>query len=256
MSAFSRKKVLSSGIGVLLFAQSSFASLGELSVWEERRVFLSQNRKKNTPVGLASLPKNYQGGFPEIGALPSIQSIVNKSIKKWFPKHSNAKIESIIKSLSLKYGSIRDVNIPPKADKFVIHIQDIHMNKEAQENIGGVVQELIDHNQVDIVALEGAFDVIDLSRFRESPYQTYIQKMATYLFKEKKISGPIHTAFMSENKIPPFIGVDDRTHYEANVEAYRQSIKHKGGPRDGLKSNGSKNSGGEKNALKQSIKTI
>ena len=181
--------------------------------------------------------------------------------------------------LPLTYANFKHARIPPgwkPSDPIVIHIQDVHMNREAQENIGKAIQYLIDnlgargwelgsgngmkdnnngngktlehlsstqdvpnHSPIAVdsnqppspiphppsllVALEGAFGPIDLSRFREFPNQDAVRKAADYLLKENKISGPIHSAFTSPKPIPPFVGVDDSAHYHANVEAYRKS---------------------------------
>ncbi|MBI3012845.1 MAG: hypothetical protein HYY63_04395, partial [Elusimicrobia bacterium] len=38
-----------------------------------------------------------------------------------------------------------------------------------------------------------------------------------------KISGPVHAALTSAKDFPPMVGVDDSTHYRANVQAYKQS---------------------------------
>ncbi len=97
------------------------------------------------------------------------------------------------------------------------------MNQEAQANIGRAVQELINQKKVDLVALEGAFKPIDLTPFRTFSNQDTIRKVADYLLRENRISGPIHTAFTSPNPIPLFLGVDDPRHYRANIEAYRAS---------------------------------
>ncbi|MGQ0645435.1 MAG: hypothetical protein ACT4O3_08085, partial [Elusimicrobiota bacterium] len=97
------------------------------------------------------------------------------------------------------------------------------MNADAQKNIGKAVQELMDKGRAGLVALEGAFDPIDIARFRAFPDQDAVRKAADYLLREHKISGPVHAAFTSPAKIPAIVGVDDRTRYEANVEAYRRS---------------------------------
>ena len=66
---------------------------------------------------------------------------------------------------------------------------------------------------------------MDLGRFRKYPHQDLIRIVADYLLREKKISGAAYTAFSSPKAIPPFVGVDDRRHYDANVQAYRESTR-------------------------------
>ncbi len=97
------------------------------------------------------------------------------------------------------------------------------MNAEAQANIGKAVQGLINDGHVDLIALEGAFAPIDLTPFRAFPQES-TRKVANYLFRENKISGPIYAAFTSPKPIPSIVGIDDPVHYNANVDAYRSSI--------------------------------
>jgi len=105
-----------------------------------------------------------------------------------------------------QFGSIRKISHGP-SDRVLIHIQDIHLNPEAQHNIGQLLQSLINAGVVDLVVLEGAFGEIDLSRFRQFEDKGSVQKVADYLLKSHKISGAVHTAFTSQKEIPAFVGV-------------------------------------------------
>ena len=115
--------------------------------------------------------------------------------------------------------------LAPRQKKNAVHhsYQDIAIGNEAQEKINKAVQELVDNKVVDVVALEGAFTPMDFSWYRAYPYQDVVKAVADWLFKEDRISGPVYTAFTSKNAIPQFIGIDQKQHYDANVEAYRQS---------------------------------
>jgi hypothetical protein len=100
----------------------------------------------------------------------------------------------ILQSLSPAYGSVRKILAPTTgtSNRIVLHIQDIHLNPEAQTNIAKTLQQLIDDKKVDLVALEGAFGPIDIHTFKEFPHQEAVQKAADYLFtKEGSLSGPM-----------------------------------------------------------------
>jgi hypothetical protein len=73
------------------------------------------------------------------------------------------------------------------------------------------------------VALEGAADPLDLSRYRAFPDRQTIRQAADYLLRENRISGPAHAGFTGDNKFPPLVGIDDPRHYRANVKAYTDS---------------------------------
>lgn len=129
-----------------------------------------------------------------------------------------------VKSLPQKIGTTRRICFPKKTrDRIVIHIQDVHRNAEAQANIGQAVQALVNGKKVDLVALEGAFGPMDFSWYHAYPHHDAVKAVADYLFKEKRISGAIHTAFLIPSAIPTFVGIDDKPHYDANVEAYREA---------------------------------
>ena len=129
-------------------------------------------------------------------------------------------------SLPLAYSNFKKAYFPPgwkPSDPVVINIQDVHQNKEAQANIGKSIQHFINQGKIDLVALEGAFEPIDISQFREFEDQDAVHKVADYMLRENKISGAIHTAFTSPKAIPPFVGVDDDKLYHEHVQAYKDS---------------------------------
>src|SRR5688572_13158611 len=105
-----------------------------------------------------------------------------------------AKHIPLLESLSQAKGAIVKINVPKQQtrDQLVIHILDIHQNLEAQRNIGDAITKLVTHHHIDLIGLEGAFEPIDLARFRAFPHQDVIHKVADYLLRENRISGPIH----------------------------------------------------------------
>lgn len=105
----------------------------------------------------------------------------------------------------------------------VIHIHDIHGNFEAQIAIGEKIERLLREENIGLVALEGAFEPIDLGAFRSFLKRAAVRDVAGFLLKENEISGPIHAALTVQQRIPPFVGVDNRAQYNANVRAYRRA---------------------------------
>src|SRR5205823_5664267 len=89
----------------------------------------------------------------------------NRSRSRSFADH--AQCEFLMKALRSQQGNIGRINLPRSANgKVVIHIQDVHLNPEAQENIAKTISELIKDKKIGLVALEGAFGPIDLKRFQ------------------------------------------------------------------------------------------
>ncbi|MBI3013102.1 MAG: hypothetical protein HYY63_05690, partial [Elusimicrobia bacterium] len=202
----------------------------QANLWEERKQAVKMLQKEQAPL-LARLPalephstRNVENLQSYLESQPSLSSVLRPrtTILK---THTN--LPRWNTSLPLNYATLKKASVPPTwkaGDPFVIYIQDAHLNKDAQTNIGKSIQHTIDHGNVDLVALEGAFAPIDISRFRKFPNQEAVHKVADYLLRENKISGAIHTAFTSPKEIPAFVGVDDKHHYDANVLAYKQSF--------------------------------
>ncbi len=156
--------------------------------------------------------------------LPAVKPSLPQEIEKTLPKAIASQLIPLFESLPATYGTVRNVSVPAgkNANKVVIHIQDVHRNAEAQRNIAKTVQALIDSQRVGLIALEGATTPIDLTAFRAFPKNS-TGKVANYLFRENKISGPIFAAFTNEKPIPAIVGIDDPVHYKANVDAYKTS---------------------------------
>ncbi|MCG3205309.1 MAG: hypothetical protein KCHDKBKB_02028 [Elusimicrobia bacterium] len=133
----------------------------------------------------------------------------------------------------LKYGTIRKILKPhpslsamsPGTRHTIVHIQDVHLNHEAQKNIGAAICELIDKAQINLLGLEGAFGPLHLTPFQTFPRPESVRTVADFLLRENKIAGPMHTLMTMAPgaSLPRVYGVDDRTHYHANVRAVRES---------------------------------
>ncbi|MFN0116758.1 MAG: hypothetical protein ACKVQC_00505 [Elusimicrobiota bacterium] len=206
-------RFLSVWLSAIYFATNcAFAHKPETNIWDERR----QVQLAQAPIG--SL-KNSPHVFNQ---LPPIGTSLSKKITALVPQKMNQSLHPIFQSLSSTYGSVRKISVPhnAKPGKILIHIQDVHMNKEAQVNIAQGIQELINKGQVDLIALEGAFNNIDLSAFRSFPDKEIVRNVADYLLRSNQISGPIYMVLTSDKNIPSIIGIDDENHYNANVAAY------------------------------------
>jgi len=203
--------------GLYFFTQVAFAHQPEINFWTERHRAVESSEHTDTgPIELASLPSSLPAPSP-LSFSPSAPSITGTS-----------RPGDLLSSVPLAYGSLRNVSSLSGSTTHVLHIQDVHLNQEAQENIHRTLEALIEENKVDLVALEGAFSPIDLSGFKAFPHPDIIKAVADYLFKDNKLSGPLYTLLASPNKpsFPSFVGIDDKPHYDANVEAYRESSAH------------------------------
>lgn len=206
-----------------LATQGLFAYQPEKSFWDERRRETKKMRRGDAagPVLLANVPAS--SGIP-LSPLPSISSSLQQDASANLPKQFAEQHAAILQGLAT-YGHVQKVTLPsdPKASRLVVLIQDVHRNTEAQRDIGQAVKTLVDRKTVGLVALEGAFIPLRLERFRSFPDHGTILKVADFLLRENKISGPAHTALTYAGEFPPVVGIDDAAHYRANIKAYKDS---------------------------------
>lgn len=214
-------KMVARGLSLVLILTNGFcAYASESNLWEQRR---------QTRAPFSSLPTNrtrvLTAGAHEPDVFfrtPTLSRSATQTAPDGFVKAHTA----LFSALPPSSGSLRRISVPAKPaprHPLVIHIQDVHMNGEAQWNIREIVSSLIQSGQVDVVALEGAFGPIPIEPFRDYPHQESLQKVADYLLRERRISGPVHAGLSQAPQAPLFVGIDDHLHYQANVEAYRAS---------------------------------
>ncbi|MCB4757196.1 MAG: hypothetical protein LHV69_09265, partial [Elusimicrobia bacterium] len=225
-------------IVVLLTSQTVLGSVAESNIWKDRRAALtSKNSTQASPV-LASLP----AGMGPAGSLHS-QSLLNQlptvsgslhNQPKWGDTNSrkfgtlSKKFQNLVESIPLIYGNIQDVyDAGNDAQPAVVLLQDIHMNPEAQTNIASLLQELIDQKQVGLVGVEGAFTSFDFAPFRAFTDKQITKDVTQSFLDNNLLAAPSYVGITSLVEPPPFVGVDDKEHYDANVKAYLDSRKNK-----------------------------
>jgi hypothetical protein len=181
-------KFLAVFVAFLMATQASFAYKPEINFWSER-----QQHVQRVDVGS-------KGSLARFHLPPSSSNAFRLN----------------------QFGSIRTVDTSSQKNPSVLHIQDIHLNDEAQKNIAGAIEQLIGQGNVELIALEGAFGPIDVSLARGYSDRAVVQSVADYLLREKKISGPIFAALTHQTPVP-VVGIDDKSHYEANIAAVKES---------------------------------
>jgi hypothetical protein len=199
---------------VFIFTQCLFAHLPEANFWAERRKTVE--RLAQLPVPVNQIPTLITQG---------LEFQLPKPMRGHLSQEMAARCVPLVRALPQTLGTVRRITPAASHDRspIVIHIQDVHMNSEAQANISAVLQKLIQGGTIDLVALEGVFEPLDFSRYEAYPHPNFIHSAADYLLKESKISGAVEAALKAPGHLPLFIGIDDPRHYPANVLAYQRS---------------------------------
>ncbi|MBK8574699.1 MAG: hypothetical protein IPN90_03120 [Elusimicrobia bacterium] len=208
-----------------LGTQCLFAYQPENNFWVDRR----KATQKKSSLLMAALPVG--PGVPgslaaQFHAVQNLNPVFSQSLSRSAPKGFLKDHAKLLSSLSTAHGTVRKISLGQHyspTGPVVVHIQDVHMNSEAQWNIRETLRSLMGSGQVNLVALEGATEDIPLQPFVDYPHRKPVELAADYLLKENKISGPIHAALTAQGPLPRFLGIDDAVHYQANVQAYLDS---------------------------------
>jgi len=203
-------------VSVFIFSNVAFAYKPQANLWEERQA----ERKTQ----LASLP----GSYP-LPPLPHLQSATKLSRKKElaFPGIKISLPAAMTSSLR-----IRDVH-KTKSPSTILLLEDIHQNKEAQENLSRALKALrtSESKKPLLVGLEGASGAFLYDTYKEFPDREIAREVADAFFEQGKISGPAHAGFTSYEKEGErsllFWGVDDPLYYRKNVESYLEASPQK-----------------------------
>ena len=123
------------------------------------------------------------------------------------------------------YGVLK-TNHKGLKDELVIHIQDAHVNEEAQRNIGNLIKYLHEHHGVDLVAVEGASGHMDTALFGAFPDKEAREAVADYYLEKGILTGPQHLAMTRVPEIKLF-GAEQHELYESNRKAYLEALEFK-----------------------------
>jgi hypothetical protein len=215
------KKMLSGILTLVFFVTNGlFSYSAESNFWAERR----NSVRRAASSSVSFYPGQRRTNGPLVPYHPTVEKVsLSSSVATSVPPAFLVDHAPLLTALSQAHGTVRKVTLGKKGGPVIVHIQDVHMNREAQWNIRQTVRGLLETKQVDLLALEGSTEEIELQPFVDFPHRQAVEMTADYLLKENKISGPIHAALTAQGKLPRIVGIDDPTHYQANVQAYKDS---------------------------------
>jgi hypothetical protein len=175
---------------VFFLTQCLFAYQPEHGFWAQRRRAARDQRG----AVLASVPGgSLAAQFPAAQSVgPSLSRSVVSTVPPLFLKEQG----DLLSALSPAHGSLRKISLPQKNQRYwktgtgrspvVVHIQDVHMNAEAQRNIRDAVSLLLQSGRVDVMGLEGSTDEIDLQPFVDFPSRRAVKASADFVLGGKQ----------------------------------------------------------------------
>ncbi len=133
------------------------------------------------------------------------------------PTHSNDWLRGV-----LSYGDIGDHYVSPNPNApLVIHIQDAHGIKDAQQNISSMMGALQVSRGVNLVGVEGAAGTFNLAPYRGYPAQV-VKDVADFFLDRGLIVGSEYAGLTLPKSLTLY-GVEQGSLYAENVTALRES---------------------------------
>ncbi len=131
-----------------------------------------------------------------------------------------AGLRTVMDSLPQNAGSIQDIFCPHHpAGPPIVLIQDVHLNTEAQSNIAVLLQALLERVSIGLIGVEGSFQPFDFRPFRKYSNKHVTELAARSFLDQNLLAAPSFVGITSAVEPPLFLGVDDKQHYDANLQA-------------------------------------
>jgi len=115
----------------------------------------------------------------------------------------------------------------------IIHIQDAHGSYEAQKNIAGIIEHLVDQYGVERLFLEAANEKLDPSRFHFFKKHSLNLEVADLLMRHGELTGAemflLKRSRQEEGTRPSGYGVEDTTTYRQDLALFQEVIREKEG---------------------------
>lgn len=135
-----------------------------------------------------------------------------------------------------RLGSVQDRHVaaPAKNNEVhgtIIHIQDAHASREAQENIREIISLLEKEYGMDLLFIEGAVEKLDPNRIRRFDDEKLNRELAERLTDEGVVHGTELYLLDKSSKDSPSTmqayGIEEIKLYEKNLESFRNVYAHK-----------------------------
>jgi MoxR-like ATPase len=222
--ASSFRRGLAIFLSMAVFQSSLAPAWAESSFWRERRRAVHQSVRPSSSDLLASLPAGRvppplvshsfsEGPFP---AAPAAL-LTDQSLPGW------------MKSLPWAHADFQKVSRASWSSPWVVLLQDLHGQEEAQQSISRILRGLSDLSSSlggqgagMILGVEGATGPFDFGPYRRLARPEVVQKTADHLLSLGYVGGAQHFGLTADNPLP-MVGLEAEADYLANIRALRES---------------------------------
>jgi hypothetical protein len=216
------RKFAAGSLAAVFFYSTAAAPWAEASFWQERRKAVKNASRSPDGSLLARLPGTpslkASSAFPPsspallLHGSPVLDSLPASSQPGW------------LKALPLSRVDIQEAAIAPGSSRWVVLIQDVHGQEEAQRNIAEAVAEisaLSGSKAPLLVGLEGASGLLDFG-----PYRSLADPDVADHFLSRGLIAGTQYAGLTMERPAVFVGLEDLGVYGANIVAFQESRPH------------------------------
>lgn len=185
------------------------------SLWQERRA--ARNSQPGGPLlawaGTAALPP-----------LERVGDIVHSSLEMPPVLRRQSGLPAWTQTLPLAWAEVQGMRLGNPHRPWVVLMEDLHNQEEAQRNIARVLESFgtASGRTPFPVAIEGGSGSYDFSSFRRAGPPDAVRRVADHFLKKGWISGAQFAGLTAEHS-PVFVGAEDPSLYQANIDAFQSS---------------------------------
>jgi serine/threonine protein phosphatase PrpC len=256
-----RGKVFKSAIVSLAFVyfwtNVAMANMPPEGFWQERKAAVQAVGRGESPASVTGTQKDVVATLAQLphpsAAIPDVTAFTKELIPRPIQEdnpHSppGYHLPAWIKKLPLAFVSVEEIHIVPSAplragpnakERWVVLIQDVHGQPQAQRNIAEALQALSGQAPSLRVGLEGASGPLALDFYRSIPDPKIKRAIADFLLSRSMITGAEYAGMMVERHYDNPLnmeGVEDMPAYLENIRAFKDSVFLESAMRDQLNS--------------------
>lgn len=221
---FPFKRLIAGIMAVVFFGTTVSESWAEASFWSDRRK--AREKFSRSPLSGESSPLLLASANSLGSALGNARPVQFEPTSVSLSKEERALQLPILSGVPLSSVMVRETYVPASPPRrWVVHIQDVHAQYEAQKNIASAIDVLSVTHETPrlLVGLEGAQGAFFLDAFRTFPDKETLVDVSDAFLKKNILTGAEYAALVAAHGVDLW-GVEDRALYGRHVKSVVDAV--------------------------------
>ncbi|MBK8870480.1 MAG: hypothetical protein IPN19_05415 [Elusimicrobia bacterium] len=211
-------------MAVVFLGTTVSESWAEASFWSDRRK--AREKFSRSPSNGAASPLLLASANSLGSAFGNARPVQFEPTSVSLSKEERALQLPILSGVPLSSVMVRETYVPASAPRrWVVHIQDVHAQYEAQKNIASAIDALSATHKTPrlLVGLEGAQGAFFLDAFRTFPDKETLVDVSDAFLKKNILTGAEYAALVAAHGVDLW-GVEDRALYDRHVKSVVDAV--------------------------------